>query len=640
ALVRDVADQTWDAVERARAEGALRESEARFRAVWEATSDAIALSGPDGTVLDANPAYLALYGYDEPEVVGRSFAVIFPEEQRTWAEEQYRAAFADPDPPPAYEARVRRKDGGERDVEARADFVVEGGRRSALVSAIRDVTARKVAEAALQENEERLRLALDAAGIGVYLWDPAADRTDADGRLLELVGLEPGEEFSLAAALERNIHPDDRARFAAAAGTMLDPAGPGRLSEEVRWRGTDGRERWLAFTGQAFFEGEGGERRAVRAVGAVLDVTSRRSTEERLRASEERFRTLIQRSADAVQLVSRDGTILYSSDSVETVLGYGPDEIAGRNVADYVHPDDFPGITAWLAGVGATPGSVGAMQYRVRHRDGSWAWVETTIANHLETAGIGAIVGNFRNVTDRKLAEAEREAFAAAAAHDLKTPLTSLRGQTQLLLRRARRGQASAPGALESGLGAIDAAAGRMVALIDEMMDAAHLEAGRTLDLSPAPTDLVALVEAAAAEARSGTTRHTVRVEAEGPAVVGEWDGARLGRVLGNLLGNAVKYSHRGGEVVVRVGREEDAAGGWAVIAVSDQGIGIPAADLPHVFERFRRGGNVTGRIAGAGIGLAGVRRIVAQHGGTIGVESTEGRGSTFTIRLPLAADR
>ncbi len=145
----------------------------------------------------------------------------------------------------------------------------------------------------------------------------------------------------------------------------------------------------------------------------------------------------------------------------------------------------------------------------------------------------------------------------------------------------------------------------------------------------------MALAEAAAEESRRSTTRHAVRVVVEPSSLVGAWDGARLGRVLGNLLGNAVKYSPDGGEIVVRVGREEDGAGAWAVVRVSDPGIGIPAADLPHLFEWFRRGANVGG-IGGTGIGLAGAKQIIAQHGGTIDVASEEGTGTTFTVRLPL----
>jgi signal transduction histidine kinase len=118
--------------------------------------------------------------------------------------------------------------------------------------------------------------------------------------------------------------------------------------------------------------------------------------------------------------------------------------------------------------------------------------------------------------------------------------------------------------------------------------------------------------------------------------LIGVWDAARLGRVLDNLVANAIKYSPAGGQISIEVEQEVGAAGGWAALCVRDEGIGIPEADQPHIFERFRRGGNVVGHIAGTGIGLAGACQIVEQHGGSIVVSSREGAGSAFTIRLPL----
>ena len=114
------------------------------------------------------------------------------------------------------------------------------------------------------------------------------------------------------------------------------------------------------------------------------------------------------------------------------------------------------------------------------------------------------------------------------------------------------------------------------------------------------------------------------------------WDADRLTRVLENLVANAIKYSPAGSVVVVRIDREEMPDGPVAVLSITDQGVGIPADDLPHIFERFRRGGNVADRIAGSGLGLWGSQRIVAQHGGTIAIDSTEGQGTTVTVRLPL----
>jgi signal transduction histidine kinase len=226
-----------------------------------------------------------------------------------------------------------------------------------------------------------------------------------------------------------------------------------------------------------------------------------------------------------------------------------------------------------------------------------------------------------------------RETFLASLAHDLKTPLTASMGYAQLVQREAAKvGPPAAARRLADWAAIIQASAARAAALLDDLLDIARLEAGQPLDLERRPTDLVALVEQAAAEHQRGTERHRITVDAREPELVGEWDAARLARVLDNLLSNAVKYSPAGGEVAVRVARE----GAWAVLTVADAGLGIPATDRSHIFERFYRGRNVEGQVAGTGVGLVGVRQIVEQHAGSIAVESREGAGSTFTVRLPL----
>ena len=225
----------------------------------------------------------------------------------------------------------------------------------------------------------------------------------------------------------------------------------------------------------------------------------------------------------------------------------------------------------------------------------------------------------------------EREHFLSAISHDLKTPLTSVRGYTQMAQRQAERLD-PAHADLPRYLGQIDQGTTRLLNLIDELTDATRARLGQGLELHRAPTDVVALARGVVAQ-HAGLTAHRVTIAASPPALDAVVDVARLERVLDNLLANALKYSPADGDIEVRVTREGDAA----VIAVRDHGLGIPAADLPHVFAPFRRGGNV-GRIEGTGMGLAGARHIVEAHGGALTVESTEGVGSTFTVRLPLDA--
>jgi len=251
----------------------------------------------------------------------------------------------------------------------------------------------------------------------------------------------------------------------------------------------------------------------------------------------------------------------------------------------------------------------------------------------------GAIVGAlavFQDITPIRDLELAREAFISSAAHDLKTPLTSIHGLAQLARLRLSRLTLDA-GPVPEHLLQIEASAMKMVSLLNELLDVTQLQMGSTLNLNQRPTDLVALVRGVLADLEDVAARR-LRMEATVPELTATVDAARIERVVSNLLLNAVKYSPRGGEITVTVTREEGPSGIWALVAVQDEGIGIPADDLPFIFDRFRRGRNVTGHIQGTGIGLASARQIVEQHGGTITAESMVGVGSRFTLRLPIRA--
>ena len=242
------------------------------------------------------------------------------------------------------------------------------------------------------------------------------------------------------------------------------------------------------------------------------------------------------------------------------------------------------------------------------------------------------------DLTERKRAEDEWRTFIDATAHDLRNPLTAILGQSQIIQRRLQRHGEEAVGDVEARAASIAGAAERAAGLIDDLIDTARMRAKQPLELQVAPVDLIALVSRCAAESHRAAPSHSVRIGADRSSLVAAADGARIERVLRNVFDNAVKYSPDGTAIEVRVRREQEREAAWAVIAIEDHGIGIPAADQARVFDQFHRGGNVAGKVAGSGIGLSGARQIVEQHGGTIELTSTEGVGSTFTIRLPLAA--
>lgn len=248
-----------------------------------------------------------------------------------------------------------------------------------------------------------------------------------------------------------------------------------------------------------------------------------------------------------------------------------------------------------------------------------------------------AMAGQAAQAIERsRLYEAAREAveardsFIAIASHDLRAPLAVLLGQAQLLERLPE--QADYVEQVRRRARVIAEQTQRLNRMIGALLDFSRIQGGR-LTIEAVPLDLVTLVSRVAADIRPTLARHSLQVVVAARELPICADEMRLEQVLHNLIDNAVKYSPRGGKVTVRVERQDD----QACIAVSDQGIGIPPAALPRLFERFFRAPNADEhRISGLGIGLYAVREIVTQHGGTIRVESEEGAGSTFTICLPL----
>lgn len=258
---------------------------------------------------------------------------------------------------------------------------------------------------------------------------------------------------------------------------------------------------------------------------------------------------------------------------------------------------------------------------------------ETDLELAMELAGRAALaLDNARLYQEARRALRARDEFLFSISHDLKNPLGAMKGHAQLLRRQVANSDFPGMPPILEALRHIDESAARASALIDELLDLAQIRTQGRLDLVLESVDLVGLVRRLVEEQRRTAERHDLRLEAEVDRLPGRWDPDRIERVVVNLLGNAIKYSPRGGRVTVRLRRE----GAWAVLEVQDEGLGIPSQDLPHVFERFRRGRNVAGRISGRGIGLSSARQIVEQHGGRLLASSTEGKGSVFTVRLPV----
>jgi signal transduction histidine kinase len=238
-----------------------------------------------------------------------------------------------------------------------------------------------------------------------------------------------------------------------------------------------------------------------------------------------------------------------------------------------------------------------------------------------------ALIDNVARVQAREEATRLKDDFLSAAAHDLKTPLTTLLAQAQMLERRILA-DPSRPVDLQK-VQVLVREAQRLKALVLELLDAARVERR----LLTAEREQVDLLELARETCETWTTgRHPCTVVADGP-LVGEWDPLRLSQLFQNLVENAIKYSPDGGSIEIHLAERD----GQALVQVTDHGIGIPVADLPQIFERFHRASNVDDRrFSGMGLGLYICRGIVEEHGGQIEAKSQRGAGTSFLITLPL----
>jgi PAS domain S-box-containing protein len=364
---------------------------------------------------------------------------------------------------------------------------------------------------------------------------------------------------------------------------------------------------------------------AIDSLQAALEA-KRYAAEAALRESEERFRAVWEATSEAMALSDRDGVVLAVNPAYSALYGLPPEQVVGNSFAVIFPVEDREAAMQQYHAVFSAPDPPSSYEARVQRPDGTERIVEARADFLVRDGERVAMISAIRDITERTRAERVQQDFIAMASHDLLTPVTVLRARAQLQQRRQVYDEASMVAILEQTT--------RIERMIIDLRELVQVEGGH-LTLRVGAVDLGELAHHAVDRVRIQRTGHPMRIEIPDMPIIGQWDPDRLGQVLDNLLGNAVKYSPPCGEIVVRV----TAAQGEARLSVTDQGPGIPSEVLPHLFERFYRGEHHAGD-AGLGLGLYISRMLVEAHGGRIGVRSALGSGSTFTIVLPLSQSR
>ena len=350
------------------------------------------------------------------------------------------------------------------------------------------------------------------------------------------------------------------------------------------------------------------------------------------------LRATIASISDGVWIVRRDGSLLVNAAAIAMfgLQGLGPlDGIHDiGTLMEVTYVDGAPVALDDLPLAHALRGDpVSQREEWVKTRaTGRRVAISASSAPVLDPNGVilGAVAIH-RDITHLKEAQQVREDFLAMASHELRTPVTSIKGLIQLTARRLQRDH-NVPQALE-GLASVDAQVDRLVGLVDELLDVNRIES-RRMELRRERLDLGALVRDAVRRFQATTGLHRLLLDAPSEPLWVDGDANRLDQVLDNLLSNAIKYSPEGGDVVVVAA----ASGADALVTVRDPGIGIPEAERQVLFGRFRRASNATERsIAGFGLGLSISREIMESQGGRLWLEESGDSGSTFAMSLPMA---
>jgi PAS domain S-box-containing protein len=630
-LVRDVAARIWPEIERLRATVALVESRSRLDAalessltgVWELdlATDEVTYAGE----------FSAIHGlpFGPGRIDSATIRALTPQEDDARNRPSYQRAL---ETNGMFEAeyRVRVPGRPERWILSRGKVRPDLDGHQRVFGTLTDITTRKRTEQALQDSETRYRTLFNSVDQGFCICEMILD--DA-GQPYDYRFLETNPTFEEQTGLKgasgrtaRELVPGLEEHWFETYGRVALTGEPASFTD-----GSDAMGRWF----DVYASRMGGSE-SLRFAILFTDITKRRSDEQALRASEERYRALIQATT---QFVWRNYIDREDPDSAawwQNLTGQTPEESQGLGWLEALHPDDRePAQTAWSEAF--SKGSPFLADYRVRSQRGNYIHLAVRGVPIRDTQGaVKEWIGTFTDVTIERSAserlleinEAQRR-FVSDASHELRAPLTAIQGNLELLTRYVDMASEDRAEALGEAM----SEAKRMGRLVEDLLAVARGEAGNA---SFGPVQLEDALQAAWRVAQSLSARKTFALGNLDSAVV-EGNPDQIKQLALILLENAIKYTPDGGTVRLDMRVER----GHAHFVVSDTGAGISVADQPRVFERFFRAETSRTRGAdpgGTGLGLTIAKRISENHGGTITLESALGHGTSVTVRLPLSA--
>jgi two-component system, sensor histidine kinase and response regulator len=385
-----------DITARKNAEEALRASEERFRTLLLKSEDIIVLSDTNFKRLYISPSVETTLGYTPEEYLAMKWPEgVHPDDIET-LNKNWALLLQHPDKTISSTVRLRHKDGSWHWMEISVRNLLDNPNVQAFVINHHDITERRKAQDALAQSEARFRTIVEQSHEVIFLINADQERIYVSPAVTKILGFSQKEFLALDPA--SSIHPDDRDRAAFLRNWTKEHPGE-TVTTVCRRQHKDGGWRWMENTARNLCD----DPNVQAMVLTFHDMTERRMAEEALRESEERFRTLIEESAEVISLTNINRERVYVSPSVKNILGYSMEEYRALKWDDLCHPDDFHMLQKNREWMLEHPGETVSFMSRIRHKDGTWRWMENTASNHLDNPSVRAVVTNFHDITERKL---------------------------------------------------------------------------------------------------------------------------------------------------------------------------------------------------------------------------------------------
>ncbi len=642
-----------DITERRKAETDLRESEARFRLAFNGANSGMCLVDLKGRIFQVNDRLVEMLGYSREALQKMTIEEIAWPLDRGICADFIGKAIAGLQESVLLEKRYMHRDGRMIYGLVASSLLRDGrGRPLYFISQIQDISERRQAEEALRLSEQRHRLLAENARDVVWTMQPDGRITYVSPSIEKVRGLTAQE-----AMLQR---PDEIQTPGSVAKTMAyfdhlsacvrEKRKPENFRGDLEYYRKDGSTIW---TEVHAFPILGPQGEIVEVLGVSRDISERKQADEALRLSEERYARAVRGTSDGIWDRNLRTGEHYSSPRFKELLGYTDSELPDSRDAffDLIHPDDLELVRI------ATERHLRDhvpydVELRLRTKSGEYRWFRSRgQADWDENDEPVSMAGSITDVTFRKqtqealiVAKEQAEAanrskseFLANMSHEVRTPVAAVIGYAEMLM------DGDIPEAeAQQAIRAIRRNGDHLLTILNDILDLSKVESGKLeLERIPySPWDLIREVESllrVRAEERQITLRIRPVSDLPGIALL---DPTRLRQVLLNLLGNAMKFSESGGSVELRVWssyREDKADTPELIMEVEDHGVGMSSEHLSRLFQPFQQADNSTTRkFGGTGLGLSISKRLVEIMGGSITVKSTLGRGSRFTVRVPV----